>query len=118
MSVAYQPPPTHWCDLPEIWSHPEYPTFDLDEHDQPRRHGVEFTEPPRLLYRCGTVWVCEHCGQGWVLAMTPEHLGRYVHVLPHPEWRPETRHERRRRLRVPWYRRTPKPHVTTPQNRR
>lgn len=110
-SIYYAPLPPHWCDLPPIWDLAyEGPSpMALDAPSQPRRHGVEYAAFPRLLHALGTVWVCEHCSTGWVLDQSPEVLTGSVHVLPHPEWRPESRRERRRRLRVPWYRRTPRP---------
>lgn len=88
-SLAVEP---HACALPPLYVFgPASPSTGAPSIRRPHPAGTRFH--------------CDGCGLVWVVVDVPPVRGPRVYVVGHPEWRPETRRERRARLGLRWWRR-------------
>lgn len=90
-----QPLP-HYCRKPDIFVvNPEWVGME---------NTPEGVSPRLRMYNTGTRYTCPGCGDVWIVWEKPTQRGRYAVMVGGPEWRRETRTERRQRLGIPWWR--------------
>ena len=84
------PDTTHVCPPP-----PDILTYEHAEGT----FGEPGWTPPRIVDRIpdGSTWTCDECGRTLVVMPRPTRAGRHTVVIGGPEWREETRWQRRRR---------------------
>lgn len=86
------PPPTHFCDLPNLW----------DPSDEEATDRFEI-HPPSLAFPVGTTYTCDDCGDVYVLTWRDGYVAGNVGFAPRIEWEHETKSHRRARLGLRWW---------------